>query len=274
MLTDLHSHSTRSDGRVSPDELVSLAVQNSVARLAMTDHDLVFFAEYEPSFSLMLEIISGTELSCTWAKQTIHVLGLNMHYDKREAIEQHCSALSEGREKRALIIADKLEKLGMLGAYNGALEQAEGGQIGRPHFARWMVNAGYVKDMSAAFKKYLGQGKVGDVKSEWPHISEAVAAIRASGGTPVLAHPKQYRMTNTKMRALITDFKSMGGQGLEVSNGYQPADQVAYLTTLANQFGLAISAGSDFHGPATPYHRPGGFTPLPENGTPIWELWN
>lgn len=273
MLIDLHSHTTGSDGKLPLSELIALAHEKGVKALAITDHDRVFLPEEAEALSSPVTLISGTELSCTWAKQTIHVVGVNFPQTQAAPLLEHCQEISLGRARRAMMIAEKLEKLGMKGAYEGALAQADGGQIGRPHFARWMLEQGHIKDMSTAFKRFLGAGKVGDIKTEWPTLAVAVHAIVAAGGTPVLAHPKQYKMTNTKLRALIQDFVHAGGKAIEVSNGFQPSDQVRYLVELANAAGLLCSAGSDFHGPQSPYHFPGGYSALPADAVPVWHDW-
>lgn len=269
LVYDLHSHTTRSDGYLSPEALLAVAADRGVSALAITDHDM-------PCFPSMVnhpavQVIAGTELSCVWSRQTIHVVGLNMTVS--EPISDHCAEIQQARVRRAEEIARRLEKLGMTRALAGALEESGNEQIGRPHFARWMVKQGHVKDMRAAFKRYLGAGKIGDIKSEWPALAKAIEVIVQSGGIPVLAHPKQYQMTNTKLKALITDFVAAGGKALEVCNGFQPRDQVEYLARLTQDADLLASAGSDFHGPEAPYHFPGGYTALPGNVRPVWSLW-
>ena len=129
----------------------------------------------------------------------------------------------------------------------GAQAIANGSQIGRPHFATWMAEAGAVDSVAEAFDKYLGAGKIGDVKMFWPPLSDVVQAITRAGGVAILAHPLKYRLTGMKLRALINDFKAAGGGAIEVLNGRQPETDLKRLSQLAEGNGLMCSVGSDFH---------------------------
>jgi predicted metal-dependent phosphoesterase TrpH len=135
----------------------------------------------------------------------------------------------------------------MDGALEGAQAAAGESQIGRPHFAAWMVETGLVASMSEAFDQYLGTGKVGDVKMFWPPLSEAVQAITAADGIAILAHPLKYRLTGMKLRALLKDFKASGGGAVEILNGRQPEADLMRLKQMASDLDLMMSAGSDFH---------------------------
>ncbi len=119
------------------------------------------------------------------------------------------------------MIASRLASRGFAGALQGALEQAGDSQLGRPHFAAWMVQQGHVRDHNQAFDQYLGQGKTGDVKAFWPELAEVTRWIVASGGAAVIAHPLKYRFTGMKLRRLVVDFVAAGGCGIEVLSGYQ-----------------------------------------------------
>lgn len=250
MIIDFHTHSHASDGALSPRQLVQAAIAARVSEFAITDHDTV--AGYRealalsPDFPADFRLISGTELSCVWAKTTIHVVGLDMdieHPVLREGLVQ----LAHARDERAGIIAHKLEKAGMPGALDGAREHAGARQLGRPDFARWMVEQGHVSDANQAFDKYLGSGKMGDVKACWPELATVTGWIVAAGGSAILAHPMKYRYTRMKLRRLIRDFVDAGGSGIEIFSGRQQPEHIQILCKLADEFALVASAGSDFH---------------------------
>ena len=155
--------------------------------------------------------------------------------------------LTQAREERAEKIATRLAGVGIDDALEGAKAIANGSQIGRPHFATWMVEAGAVDSVAQAFDKYLGAGKIGDVKMFWPPLSDVVQAITRAGGVAILAHPLKYRLTGMKLRALINDFKAAGGGAIEVLNGRQPETDLKRLSQLAEDNGLMSAVGSDFH---------------------------
>ncbi len=250
MIIDFHTHSHASDGALAPRELLEQAVAAGVTEFALTDHDTVagyrsLLAEgYEapPEFRL----VPGTELSCVWDNVSIHVVGLGMDIDHPQFVAG-LEILDQARRDRAEIIAERMEKAGMPGALEGARAEAGVSQIGRPHFAAWMVAQGHAKDLNRAFDRFLGAGKRGDVKTCWPSLAQAVDWITAAGGLPILAHALKYKITRTKLRACLVDFKAAGGQGMEVYSGRQTAEQTRDLCKLAAEFDLVASGGSDFH---------------------------
>ena len=248
VIVDFHTHSLASDGALQPSDLLSQAKEAGVSRFAITDHDTLagYLLVKDTQAALDVGLVSGVELSCRWAKTTIHVVGLGFDDSAAEIIDMVAS-LSVARIERAETIAQRLEKVGFQGALDGALMVANGSQIGRPHFAQWLLDAGHVASLTEAFDKYLGAGKVGDVKAFWPEMAEVVRAITASGGVAVLAHPLKYRLTGMKLRALINDFKVAGGTCLEILNGRQPEADMKRLTQMAESLNLLVSAGSDFH---------------------------
>jgi predicted metal-dependent phosphoesterase TrpH len=222
---------------------------------------------------LNMQWVSGVEMSCTWGGATIHVLGYGFELDAPPlvaAVEQ----LHRGRWLRAEEIARRLALKGMPGALEGARAvQQELGDSGnapaRPHFAEFLVRQGHVKDRGEAFRKWLGAGKLGDVKLHWPTLEETVEMLRQAKAWVSLAHPLQYDFTRGKRRRLIADYIQAGGHAIEVVNGMQPAEQVGTLSVLAREFGLLASAGSDFHGPGT-WGEIGAYRPLPEDLPPLW----
>lgn len=248
VIVDFHTHSLASDGALEPIDLLLKAKEAGVSRFAITDHDTLagYLSVKGSKAARDVGLVSGVELSCRWAKTTIHVVGLGFDDSAAEIIDM-VTSLSDARIERAKTIARRLENAGFSGALDGALKVANGSQIGRPHFAQWMLDAGHVASLTEAFDKYLGAGKVGDVKAFWPAMADVVRAITASGGVAVLAHPLKYRLTGMKLRALINDFKAAGGTCLEILNGRQPEVDMKRLSQMAQSSDLLVSAGSDFH---------------------------
>lgn len=252
---------------------MSRAKEQGVTHLALTDHDTVaglarakVVAEAEG-----MTLIPGIEFSSQWGKGGVHIVGLGIDTESLE-LKSAIAAQQEARETRALAIAARLDKLGIQGSLEGARALAGEGQLGRPHFAQFLVDRGLVKDMGAAFKKYLGAGKSADVKFQWPHIEEVIEWIHSAGGFAVLAHPRKYTLTRTKMCALIGDFAAAGGDALEVISGQQPSGMADDLARIAHANGLSASCGSDFHRPNAPWQELGKFGNLPDICKPIWQM--
>ena len=270
---DLHSHSTCSDGKLSPTELVQLAAEQGLHTLSLTDHDTVqgIREAKQAAEQCGLQLIPGVEISTTWSKTSVHIVGLNLDPENPELLEGLASQQA-ARRQRAELIAQKLSGLGIEDFFAKVEQQANGAEIGRPHFAQVMVDEGVVENMAEAFKKYLGSGKKGDVKNLWPEIDQAVQWIHAAGGVAVLAHPLHYKMTNMKRRALLKAFKACGGDAMEVVSGMQTPDQSRYMAQLAKEYELKASVGSDFHF-LTQWQKPGKFSALPESIDPVWMAW-
>lgn len=273
MIFDLHTHSDASDGSLPARELLILAAENNVDVLSITDHDTV--AAYERIDSgcpPSLTLIPGIELSTTWSGRGVHVVGLNIdpsNLQIRRGIEQQQSA----RQKRAEKIAGRLTKIGIDDSLNEVQTMANGAGIGRPHFARFLVDAGIVKDTATAFRKYLGAGKLGDVKSGWASLETVVSWIQSAGGHAVLAHPAKYKLTTTKLRLLLADFAAVGGSGIEVVSGRQEQNVTRRIAALARDFDLLASTGSDFHHPGLAWSTPGCCPELPDDLRKVWDSW-
>ena len=247
-IADLHFHSNFSDGESTPSELVAMAIEKQIAVLALTDHDTVAgLAEMRLSASgAGIHIVSGTELTCYWGRRSVHVVGLGFD-DQDPALVQYMKHLDGLRLYRAGLIAQKLIKQGLPDLLARALELANKGQVGRPHFAQALVEAGVVNTEAQAFNRYLGSGKVGDVKVDWPELSEAIAIIKNAGGITVLAHPTKYNLTFTKIRLLVDAFFEQGGDAIEISYPGIESGHILQLDKLAKKHNLMVSAGSDFH---------------------------
>ena len=273
---DLHCHTNCSDGSLSPEQLWALAIEREIDILAVTDHDNCDAIRELRALPLQPnspQLIAGIEWSTLHAKQPIHLLGLHFDIDdptikKWEAYQQDI------RITRAKQISDKLSKIGVENALEGALTFASEKNIGRPHFAQYLIQIGMVKDANQAFKKYLGRGKLGDVKVPWPSLEEMVQVIKNAGGLSCIAHPLKYKMTRNKIVALISDFKDMGGDAVEVISGMQPMHQTNDLAKLCDEYQLLASSGSDFHQPSQVWASLGQQPPLPPTVKPIWQHWS
>jgi predicted metal-dependent phosphoesterase TrpH len=270
---DLHTHSTASDGTLTPGELVARAAAAGVEVMALTDHDtLDGIAEaLRVARQTELRLIPGVEVSVTWGGRTLHIVGLDID-PSSATLRQGLAGLQHYRTWRAEEIGRRLEKAGFAGALDGARAQAAGSLIGRTHFARFLVQRGAARDLRAVFKDYLVSGKPGHVAGDWATLEQAVTWLRAAGGVAVIAHPARYGFTATKMRRLIAEFKDCGGRGLEVVSGSHSRDDYLVFGRRAAEHRLFASAGSDYHGPENPWIELGRLPPLPDGCTPIWSL--
>jgi len=271
---DLHCHSNQSDGILSPEALVSRAKDKEVSVLALTDHDTVTGlsrADAEAS-RLGIELIKGIEFSTQWLGRNIHIVGLNID-TQDEQLKTLVGSQELRRSERAVEIAQRLAKVGINDALAGAKRFSGPGVVGRPHFAKYLLEAGYVSSFDQAFKKYLGNGKAGDVKQLWPEFDEVIPVIEACGGIAVLAHPNKYDMTRTKLCKMIEDFIEVGGKGIEVVSGNQPEHEVQDLVRIAKKYGLLASIGSDFHTPEARWTELGICKSIPSGVIPVWSHW-
>ncbi|HNG58911.1 MAG TPA: PHP domain-containing protein [Cellvibrionaceae bacterium] len=273
MIYDLHTHSNASDGFLSPADLVARAQAKGVNALALTDHDpLAGFSQAAAAAQQAdISLIPGIEFSTQWLGRSIHIVGLGFN-PAAASITQGIKRQATSRLERAQTIGEKLAKAGVPDAYAGAQALAGDAVLGRPHFAQYLVACGAVKDVASAFKRYLGAGKMGDVKQLWPGVEEAVEWITAAQGVAVLAHPDKYDMTRSKLCQLLGQFREAGGQALEVISGKQVNTLTDKLARLAGQFSLAASCGSDFHVPNQPWQELGAFGKLPDFCQPVWQL--
>jgi predicted metal-dependent phosphoesterase TrpH len=268
---DLHCHSTASDGDLSPTAVVERAVAHGVDILAITDHDNIDgFNEAKHAAGKRIKLVSGIEFSAVWKGIGIHIVGLDF---KPALLENSIRRQKQARTKRTLKIAQRLEKKGVINPLDGAKRFATSDIIGRPHFAKYLVSQGLFESEAEAFKQWMGNKKVGDIKTTWPPIEAIVADITTAGGYAVLAHPQYYAMTNRKLGKLLGEFKECGGIGLEVcASGLKP-EQTAYFASLCNKYDFMASRGSDFHSPTNQWIELGRVAALPDTVTPIWQLF-
>ena len=271
---DLHCHSTASDGELSPTALVRHAAECGVDVLALTDHDVTdgLAEAAEEARCHNLEFYSGVEISVNWDKHLIHIVGLNFDVENTQ-LQNGLAGLREQRGGRAEEIARRLDKIGIEGSLEGAASFANGQILSRTHFARFLLQNGHVKTMQESFDRYLGAGKRAYVSAEWASLKEAVEWITAAGGQAVIAHPGRYKLSATKLRCLIEDFKDAGGLGLEVISGSQDINMTKNMADYVSRYELYASIGSDYHGPSQVWRKMGRMPVLPKGCEPIWALW-
>lgn len=274
---DLHSHTKYSDGSLSAQALIELAIERGITHLAITDHDTVQahlqLTENNNSYATeKINIIKGIELSSQWNNMGVHIVGLNIDIHST-AITTAVKHQTQLRIERVKTIAKKLLQRGFPDITQGAMILAGDGQVGRPHIAQHMVDEGLVSSVGQAFNKYLGAGKVGDISSVWPDLECVVEWINAAGGVAVLAHPSRYKMTRTKRRRLMADFSDAGGQAIEVCAGNQVPGVAEEMAAVCDEFGFHASVGSDFHNPDYKWVKLGQYPSLPKACRPVWELF-
>jgi 3',5'-nucleoside bisphosphate phosphatase len=271
---DLHCHSTMSDGLLTPEELVAHAASKGVRVLALTDHDEVSGLARARAAAEQhgIHFIDGVEISATWKKRTLHIVGLRVNPEHPPLLEAFAK-VREGRDARARQIAEGLARAGIDHAYEGARAISGNGVMTRSHFAQFLVKQGYAKNIKAVFKKFMVKGKPGYVNYEWMSLQEALTLIKDSGGVAVLAHPGRYDLGFVNMHLLLNEFRDNGGVALEVVTGSHQPPQYAQFATLAHRFDLKASQGSDYHGPGLSHMEMGRLPDLPPGCVPVWQDW-
>ncbi len=271
---DLHCHSVVSDGTLTPEELAARAAANGVELWALTDHDEIGGQHRAAAAARAqgMKYLTGTEISITFAGQTVHIVGLGFDADD-ERMKQGLHQTRGGRGQRAMDMSDSLAAVGIRGAYEGALKYVSNPElISRTHFARFLVETGVCRDTSEVFRKYLTEGKPGFIPHRWATLRDAVSWITDAGGMAVIAHPARYSFSANEEYALFSEFKSHGGQAVEVVTGSHTAAEYVRYADMAREFGLAASRGSDFHSPDESHTDLGTLPYLPGGLTPVWEL--
>ncbi len=271
---DLHCHSTVSDGTLSPEAVAARAHANGVELWALTDHDEIGGQQRarEAALALGMSWLSGVEISVTFARETVHIVGLGFDVENA-ALLQGLATTRGGREARAREMAAGLAKVGIQGAYEGALQYVGNPDlISRSHFARFLVGTGVCSDTNEVFRKYLTDGKPGFVPHRWAALGDAVRWITQAGGVAVVAHPARYRFSPTEEYALFTEFMAHGGKAIEVVTGSHSSAEAVKYTDMALELGLAASRGSDFHSPTESRIDLGTLPWLAGTLKPVWEL--
>lgn len=270
---DLHSHSSISDGLLSPSDLVARAASRGVTVLALTDHDDVAgVAKATVAAGIAgIRLVPGVEISVSWGEHSFHILGLDVDPTDVRLVAG-LQSIRDGRHGRAERIAAELDRLGIHGALEGAARHAEGSTIiGRAHFARYIVEIGLMPDVKSVFDVYLAKDKPGYVPHAWAGLDQAIDWIKGAGGLAVIAHPARYKLSANQRRKFYDVFKALGGQGIEVVSGSGNILETRESAAAARRLGFLASCGSDFHAPDESHVDLGSIPPLPEDLTPIWE---
>ena len=270
---DLHCHSTISDGVYSPEVVAERAHACGVTLWALTDHDEVSGQQRARARAeaLGMHYLSGVEISVTWAKQTVHIVGLGID-PENAGLVQGLRETRAGRSGRARRIGERLAKLGMPGAFEGALTFAGNPElISRTHCARFLVEAGHCPTVQGVFDKYLSDDGPAHEPMQWAKLEEAVAWIRGAGGVAVIAHPGRYHYTPTQFGALFDTFKEVGGQAIEVITGSHTVPQYQEYAQIARHYDFLASCGSDFHSSKESTIEFGSLPPLPADLKPVWQ---
>ena len=269
---DLHSHSLASDGTLSPAELVTAAHAGGGDVLALTDHDTTggLAEAAKCARQLGLQLLPGVEISVSWQSQTMHVLGLGVDPACAE-LEAGLTGLREFRDWRAGEIGRRLARSGIPGCYEGARKLASGSIVGRMHFAHHLVAGGHARSVRDVFKRFMVNNKPGYVSGNWASLEDALDWITRAGGLAVLAHPARYRMSASKLRRFLEEFRAGGGVGMEVISGSHTRDNVIAMAALCRNQNMLASCGSDYHGPENPWIKLGQLPELPAGCIPVWE---
>ena len=271
---DLHCHSVVSDGTLTPEALAERASANGVELWALTDHDEIAGQHRAAAAARAhgMRYLTGTEISVTFAGETVHIVGLGFDPDDAD-MQRGLHNTRGGRQQRAMEMADGLAKVGIKDAYEGALKFVGNPElISRTHFARFLVESGVCRETPEVFRKYLTEGKPGYVPHRWACLRDAVTWITSAKGMAIIAHPARYKFTPNEEYALFTEFKSHGGRGVEVVTGSHSAQEYIRYAETAKEFGLAASRGSDFHSPDESHTDLGTLPFLPGGLIPVWEL--
>ena len=271
---DLHCHSVVSDGTLTPEVLAGRAKANGVELWSLTDHDEIGGQHRAAAAAKAqgMRYLTGTEISVTFAGETVHIVGLGFDPDDAHMV-QGLRNTRGGRTERAREMSDGLAKVGIKGAFEGALKFVGNPElISRTHFARFLVESGVCSETNEVFRKYLTEGKPGYVPHRWASLKDAVNWITAAKGIAIIAHPARYKFTPNEEYALFTEFKAHGGRGVEVVTGSHTAAEYVKYAETAKEFGLAASRGSDFHSPEESRTDLGTLPFLPGGLTPVWEL--
>jgi predicted metal-dependent phosphoesterase TrpH len=271
---DLHCHSVVSDGTLTPEALAERAKANGVELWALTDHDEIGGQHRAAAAAKAqgMRYLTGTEISVTFAGETVHIVGLGFDPDDADMV-QGLKNTRGGRTERAREMSDGLAKVGIKGAFEGALKFVGNPElISRTHFARFLVESGVCSETNEVFRKYLTEGKPGYVPHRWASLKDAVNWITAAKGMAIIAHPARYKFTPNEEYALFTEFKAHGGRGVEVVTGSHTAAEYVKYAETAKEFGLAASRGSDFHSPEESRTDLGTLPFLSGGLTPVWEL--
>lgn len=259
VMIDLHCHSTASDGRLSPADLIRHAKAGGLRALVLTDHDTTAgVAEARAEAKRQdLVFLAGTEIEINFPSGEFHLLALGLQ-DTDSGLEAALAGLREKRSDRNLRIWQKMKDAGVGGDYADVVALAgDDGMVGRPHLARYLIQRGRVKTIKEAFDKFLGKGQMFYEKKDGLDLETALPLIKRAGGTAIAAHPMSLYLSMTKLEENFAAWKDLGLDGLEAFHPGAPLKKCLQLEDIGRRLGLRISAGSDFHGENRPDRRLG-----------------
>jgi len=271
MKADLHNHSYFSDGFLSPSEVVKLAASAKCDLFSLTDHDTtdgLAEAQLEAE-KVGLKLINGVEISSYWQNSAIHIVGLGIDIDN-DILQSGLEFNKTLRKERAKKIALGLWRSGIKDALEKAQKISGGHMLTRTHFAQMLIQEGYCKDMKSVFRRYLTGKKPGGVRVEWKNFDEVINWIQSAGGMAFIAHPFRYRMTHTKIKNMIEDFKEASGDGFEVVNANSSKEEISLGNQWSEDFNLLASCGSDFHGWPNQRVQIGSLSNMPNAKRAVW----
>ena len=271
MKVDLHNHSYYSDGVFSPTEVVRLADEADCNLFALTDHDTTdgLAEAQQMADELSVNLVSGVEISALWRNMTIHIVGLGIDINN-DILQKGLNYNQRLREERAEKIALGLRRAGITDALEKTQELSKTDMITRTHFAQMLIQEGYCKDMKSVFRRFLTGKKPGASRVEWRSFDEVVGWIHAAGGLAVIAHPFRYRMTQTKIKNMLIDFKEVLGDGVEVVTATSTDEEITLSNQWAKEYKLLSSCGSDYHGWPNQRIQIGCLRDLPNLDNAIW----
>jgi len=252
-IVDLHTHTTASDGLVSPEALVARAREKGLAAVAVTDHDTVaaLRAASEAGRAQGVEVLWGVEISCVHSGREVHVLGYLL--ERPTVVDEAVRRLQTGREERMRAMIERANDLGLSVTYAEVAALAGGESLGRPHLARALARLGYVRSEEEAFGRYLADDRPLNVPKTRLSIDEAVKTVRRAGGLPVLAHPGLHKLDD-----MLDELVDAGIAGLEAYYPMHTSAQTERYLAYARKRNLAVTGGSDFHGDGLPDRELGG----------------
>ncbi len=248
MAVDLHIHSTFSDGTLTPQQIVQVALDKQLTAIAISDHDTIsgVVPAQQAAAGTELQVLPAVEISTTVGGRDVHILGYFIDL-QHAGLLQKLQAIRDARQQRARQIADKLEKLGISIDFEKLLEEAGPDSIGRPHIAKRLVREGYVSDARQAFARYLRRGVSAYVERYQLAPCEAIEFVIAADGLPVLAHPA---LDSAEQH--VDSLMDCGLQGIEAYHIVHSPAQTRRYVAVAHEKGLVITGGSDSHGPEGP----------------------
>lgn len=249
-MVDLHTHSNKSDGELSPSKLMQTAYENGVRIISLTDHDTVAGNEEAGNKcrELNIKFITGIEISTDEFKD-LHILGYGIDIENPELLEK-CQKFAKSRIERIDRILELLEKHKVFITKDDVLKYSKEGTVAKPHFAKAMMDKGYVSTTKQAFNEYLATPEFNAVKRYKPSFTETIELIHHAGGLAVMAHPYQLKKSESETDALISELKNAGLDGIECYYSRHTPEMMTYYSGLAEKYNLYISIGSDYHGAA------------------------